>query len=60
MIETKQILILIYLIDIENTRFVGTIWNVIGRIEGEVEPDRIVLLGNHRDAWVYGAVDPNR
>lgn len=46
--------------DIENTRFVGTIWNVIARIEGEHEPDRAVVIGNHRDAWVYGAVDPNR
>ena len=24
---------------------------------GSVEPDRYVLIGNHRDAWVYGAVD---
>ncbi|KAK1397239.1 hypothetical protein POM88_007102 [Heracleum sosnowskyi] len=23
------------------------------------EPERYVLLGNHRDAWTYGAVDPN-
>lgn len=46
--------------DIENTRFVGDIWNVVARIEGTDEPDRIVLVGNHRDAWVYGAVDPNR
>uniref|UniRef100_A0A453M0L0 Peptidase M28 domain-containing protein n=1 Tax=Aegilops tauschii subsp. strangulata TaxID=200361 RepID=A0A453M0L0_AEGTS len=23
------------------------------------EPDRYVILGNHRDAWTYGAVDPN-
>ena len=21
--------------------------------------DRIVLIGNHRDAWVYGAADPS-
>jgi hypothetical protein len=21
--------------------------------------DRYVLLGNHRDSWVYGAVDPS-
>lgn len=34
------------------------IWNVIGTIKGSVEPDRWVLIGNHRDAWVYGAVDP--
>ncbi len=34
------------------------IWNVIATIPGTVEPDRWVMLGNHRDAWVYGAVDP--
>ena len=37
---------------------VRTIWNVIATIPGEVEPDRWVMIGNHRDAWVYGAVDP--
>ena len=35
------------------------IWNVEARIEGEQEKDRWVVLGNHRDAWVFGAVDPN-
>ena len=35
------------------------IWNVIGRIEGTDLRDRWVVLGNHRDAWVFGAVDPN-
>lgn len=34
------------------------VWNVIATIAGEVEPDRWVMIGNHRDAWVYGAVDP--
>lgn len=38
---------------------VRPIWNVIGRIDGAVEPDRWVILGNHRDAWVFGAVDPS-
>jgi len=32
---------------------------VIATIKGDVEPDRWVLIGNHRDAWVYGAVDPS-
>jgi len=36
-----------------------TIWNVIGKIPGTKYPDQWVVLGNHRDAWVYGAVDPN-
>ena len=38
---------------------VRSIWNVIAKIDGSVEPDRWVLVGNHRDAWVYGAVDPS-
>ncbi|MEP6642888.1 MAG: M28 family metallopeptidase [Acidobacteriaceae bacterium] len=36
-----------------------TIWDVIGRIPGSTSPDEWVVAGNHRDAWVYGAVDPN-
>ncbi|KAI5059157.1 hypothetical protein GOP47_0025476 [Adiantum capillus-veneris] len=38
---------------------VATIRNVLAVIKGSSEPDRFVLLGNHRDAWTYGAVDPN-
>ncbi len=38
---------------------IRTIWDVIGRIPGSEQPDAWVVLGNHRDAWVYGAVDPN-
>jgi N-acetylated-alpha-linked acidic dipeptidase len=37
---------------------VKPIWNVVATIEGSVERDRWVMIGNHRDAWVYGAVDP--
>ncbi|CAI4226334.1 unnamed protein product [Auanema sp. JU1783] len=36
-----------------------TIRNVVGYIRGHDEPDRYVILGNHYDAWVYGAMDPN-
>jgi N-acetylated-alpha-linked acidic dipeptidase len=32
---------------------------VTGRIVGSEEPDRWIVVGNHRDAWVYGAVDPS-
>ena len=35
------------------------IWNVVARIEGNEERDRWVIMGNHRDAWTFGAVDPN-
>jgi N-acetylated-alpha-linked acidic dipeptidase len=36
-----------------------TLWDVIGRVPGGEFPDEWVVAGNHRDAWVYGAVDPN-
>ena len=38
-----------------------TIWDVIGTIDGTdpEDKDAWVVAGNHRDAWVYGAVDPN-
>jgi N-acetylated-alpha-linked acidic dipeptidase len=38
-----------------------TIWDVIGTIPGTdpEQKDDWVVAGNHRDAWVYGAVDPN-
>ena len=36
-----------------------TLWDVIGRVQGSQSPDEWVVAGNHRDAWVYGAVDPN-
>ncbi|MGB5294875.1 MAG: transferrin receptor-like dimerization domain-containing protein, partial [Thermoanaerobaculia bacterium] len=32
---------------------------VTGAIRGSEEPEKVVVLGNHRDAWVYGAVDPS-
>ncbi|RLN48536.1 hypothetical protein BBJ28_00025054 [Nothophytophthora sp. Chile5] len=38
---------------------IGPIWDVIGKIEGAEEPEKQVILGNHRDAWVCGAIDPN-
>jgi N-acetylated-alpha-linked acidic dipeptidase len=36
-----------------------TLWDVVGRTRGSESPDEWVVAGNHRDAWVYGAVDPN-
>lgn len=35
------------------------VWDVIGVING-TNPDEVVVVGNHRDAWVIGgAADPN-
>jgi N-acetylated-alpha-linked acidic dipeptidase len=36
-----------------------TLWDVIGKVRGGELTDQWVVAGNHRDAWVYGAVDPN-
>jgi N-acetylated-alpha-linked acidic dipeptidase len=35
------------------------IWDVTGKVKGTSSPDEWVVAGNHRDAWVFGAVDPN-
>ncbi|XAR67063.1 Glutamate carboxypeptidase [Bertholletia excelsa] len=43
----------------QGKQVISKIQNVIGIIEGAEEPDRFVILGNHRDAWTFGAVDPN-
>ncbi len=32
---------------------------VEGRIRGAELPDQWIVLGNHRDAWVFGGVDPS-
>eukprot|EP00064_Thunnus_orientalis_P018319 superscaffoldBa00004180_g18416 len=44
--------------NIHTNNQVTRIYNVIGRIRGALEPDRYVILGGHRDAWVFGAIDP--
>ncbi len=36
-----------------------SIYNVIAKLKGVESPDQWVILGNHHDAWVYGAADPS-
>ena len=38
---------------------VRPIWTVTGTIRGAEHPDQLVIVGNHRDAWIYGGVDPS-
>jgi N-acetylated-alpha-linked acidic dipeptidase len=45
--------------DVQMDEGLKPIYNVVARIKGTVEPDKLVVLGNHRDAWTHGAVDPN-
>jgi N-acetylated-alpha-linked acidic dipeptidase len=35
------------------------IQTVVGRIRGSERPDEEIILGNHRDAWIFGGVDPS-
>ncbi|CAK8684045.1 unnamed protein product [Clavelina lepadiformis] len=44
---------------VSNFRKRKTVKTVIGYIKGWLEPDRYVLLGNHRDAWTFGGADPS-
>lgn len=34
------------------------IYNVLGKITGLEQPEKSVIVGNHRDAWCFGASDP--
>lgn len=34
------------------------VYNVVGTIYGNEEPDHWVLIGNHRDAIAFGGADP--
>ncbi|KAI8623754.1 Zn-dependent exopeptidase [Xylariaceae sp. FL1651] len=46
------------LVNVQNYT-ITPIWNVIGIINGTI-PDEVVVVGNHRDAWIAGgAGDPN-
>ena len=38
---------------------VRPVWTVTGTLRGREDPDSIVVVGNHRDAWVFGGVDPS-
>lgn len=44
---------------VEQTYENKLIYNVIAKWKGSEKPDEWVIVGNHRDAWVHGAVDPN-
>ena len=43
--------------DVQMDEGLKPIYNVIAKIQGT--GDQVVVVGNHRDAWTPGAVDPN-
>ena len=46
-------------VKIEMDNSVQPYYVVEGRIRGAELPDEWIVLGNHRDAWVFGGVDPS-
>ncbi|KAJ9588071.1 hypothetical protein L9F63_018566, partial [Diploptera punctata] len=46
-------------LEVHNSLKLHNVKNVIGKIRGQIEPDRYVIVGNHRDAWGFGASDPS-
>jgi N-acetylated-alpha-linked acidic dipeptidase len=46
-------------LNVKNDDRVRPIWTVTGVIRGSEEPNAMVIVGNHRDAWVFGGVDPS-
>ena len=34
------------------------VYNVLGRITGMEQSEKSIIVGNHRDAWCFGAADP--
>jgi N-acetylated-alpha-linked acidic dipeptidase len=33
-------------------------WNIVGTLRGTEQPDELVVMGAHHDAWSHGAADP--
>lgn len=46
-------------LEVHNEKKIVPTYITVGFIRGQVEPDRYVIYGNHRDAWVFGSVDPS-
>jgi N-acetylated-alpha-linked acidic dipeptidase len=44
---------------VQNDDKIRPIWTVTGRITGTMSPDQRIVIGNHRDAWAFGGVDPS-
>jgi N-acetylated-alpha-linked acidic dipeptidase len=46
-------------LEVELDEAVRPIWNVHGTLPGTDPDGRYVMVGNHRDSWVHGAIDPS-
>ncbi|KAJ8112831.1 hypothetical protein ONZ43_g5299 [Nemania bipapillata] len=35
------------------------VWNIYAKIDGIEQGEKSIIIGNHRDAWAFGASEPN-
>ncbi|KAL9619447.1 MAG: hypothetical protein Q9160_005958 [Pyrenula sp. 1 TL-2023] len=50
------------IVNLKNDQFENAhepIFNIVGQITGWEQPGKKIIIGNHRDAWCFGAVDPS-
>ncbi|HEX2443503.1 MAG TPA: M28 family peptidase [Vicinamibacterales bacterium] len=45
-------------LDVDMTAGQLPIRNVLATLRGSTDPERLVMLGGHHDAWTFGGVDP--
>jgi N-acetylated-alpha-linked acidic dipeptidase len=46
-------------VKVRNDDAIRPVWTVTGMLRGSDDPDSVVIVGNHRDAWAFGGVDPS-
>jgi len=44
---------------VDNVEKIALMRNVVAVVRGSREPEKWVIAGNHRDAWIYGGLDPS-
>lgn len=44
-------------VSVTNIESLQIITNIYAVVKGEIEPDKMVIVGNHYDAWIYGSCD---
>jgi hypothetical protein len=49
---------LVNLMNMQDEEVYQPIYNVLGRINGWEQPEKKIIVGNHRDAWCFGGADP--
>ena len=48
----------VHLKNLNDENSLQQIWNLHGLIQGVESPEEKVIIGNHRDSWCFGSVDP--